>query len=237
MAENVAIILARGGSKGIPRKNIVDLCGMPLLAWSILQANGAKCVTSTWVSSDDAEILGVARAYGASVIERPTDLANDEATSESGWLHAIEAIQAQGIDINLVVGLQATSPLRQATDIDRAIDDYCEQGCDSLLSVALLDDFLVWQPDEKTGFTSVNYDYHNRGRRQDRKAQYHENGSIYVFTPEMLRRLDNRLGGRIGVTVMPMWKSFQVDEPEDLELCETILRRYMSDQIQDGDAS
>ena len=74
-------------------------------------------------------------------------------------------------------------------------------------------------PDEKSGFASVNYDYHNRGRRQDRKAQYHENGSIYVFTPEILRLHDNRLGGRIGVTVMPMWKSFQVDEPADLELC------------------
>ena len=74
MAENVAIILARGGSKGIPRKNIVDLCGKPLLAWSILQANGAERVTSTWVSSDDAEILDVARAYGANAIERPADL-------------------------------------------------------------------------------------------------------------------------------------------------------------------
>jgi CMP-N,N'-diacetyllegionaminic acid synthase len=233
MADNVAIILARGGSKGIPRKNIAELCGKPLLAWSIIQANAAANVASTWVSSDDAEILDVARAYGARVVERPVDLANDQATSESGWQHAVDVITAQGVDVDLIVGLQATSPLREAADIERAIDDYRDQGCDSLLSVALLDDFLVWQPDAETGFTSVNYDYRNRGRRQDRKAQYHENGSIYVFTPKILRQYNNRLGGRIGVTAMPMWKSFQVDEPDDLELCETIMRRYMSDQIQE----
>jgi len=236
MEDTVAIILARGGSKGIPRKNIVEFCGKPLMAWSILQANEAKSVTSTWVSSDDSEILSIARDYGANAIERPADLADDRATSESGWLHAIEAIQDQGIDIGLVVGLQVTSPLREATDLDRAIDDYYKQDCDSLLSVAILDDFLVWGLDQETGFTSINYDYRNRGRRQDRKVQYHENGSIYVFTPDLLRRHDNRLGGRVGVTVMAMWKSFQVDEPEDLELCETILRHYMPDQVQGRNA-
>lgn len=227
MSEIIAVILARGGSKGIPRKNLSNVCGKPLLAWSILQANAAESVTSTWVSSESSEILEVGKAYGANVIERPQELAGDEATSESGWQHALGTIEARGADVELIVGLQATSPLREASDIDRAIADYREQGCDSLLSVALLNDFLVWQPDEDTGFTSANYDYKNRGRRQNRQNQYHENGSIYVFTPDVLRTHDNRLGGRIGVTIMPFWKSFQVDDPEDLVLCETVMERFL----------
>lgn len=234
MGDTVAIILARGGSKGIPRKNLVDFCGRPLLAWSILQAKAAARVTSTWVSSDDAEILNVAQTFGANTIERSSTLADDRATSESGWLHALEIIESRGINIDLIIGLQPTSPMRDDADIDRAVDDYREQSCDSLLSVAVVNDFLMWEPNDETGFTSVNYDYRNRGRRQDRKGQYHENGSIYVFTPKVLRTYGNRLGGRIGVTIMPMWKSFQIDQPDDLMLCETIMRRYMPNYLEEG---
>ena len=227
MTQTVAVILARGGSKGIPRKNLVDLCGRPLLVWSILSAVDADGVDSVWVSSDDDEILSVSAAAGANTISRPIELADDVATSESGWVHALDVIERDQGRVDLVVGLQATSPLRTGGDIDKAIADRREQECDSLLSVEVLDDFLIWQKDASFGYSSVNYDYRNRGRRQDRELQYHENGSIYVFTPELLRRKGNRLGGRIGVSVMPAWRSLQIDSPEDLELCTTIMLRYM----------
>jgi len=229
MPETAAIILARGGSKGIPGKNIIDFCGKPLLAWSIIQAIGAKSVTSTWVSSDDPEILEVATEYGAKTIARPDDISVDTASSESGWLHAIETLENEGLAIDLVVGLQATSPLRESSDIDRAVDDYRGQDCDSLLSVAPFNDFLIWEPDDAGAHRSVNYDYRHRGRRQDRKEQLHENGSIYLFTPTVLRTHNNRLGDRVGVSLKPMWKSFQIDEEDDLHVCAAVMRKFKLD--------
>lgn len=227
MGETAAIILARGGSKGIPRKNLVDLCGKPLLVWSIESALASREVMSVWVSSEDKEILEVARGAGAQIIERPDDLASDSASSEAGWLHAVGEVERRSGPLGLVVGLQATSPLREGADIDKAVADYRAQGCNSLLSVEAVDDFLVWVPDAETGYTSLNYDFRNRGRRQDRQHQYHENGSIYVFPPGILREYGNRLSGRIGISVMPGWKSFQIDGPDDLILCEAVMRRFM----------
>src|SRR4051812_6659042 len=114
MAATVAIIPARGGSKGIPKKNLASLCGKPLLAWSILHARAAKRIDSVWVSSDDSEILSVAQAYGARGIRRPDELSGDEASSELAWLHALDHIEDSGMQVARIVGMQATSPLREA---------------------------------------------------------------------------------------------------------------------------
>jgi CMP-N,N'-diacetyllegionaminic acid synthase len=234
MSDTVAIILARGGSKGIPGKNIIDFCGKPLLAWSIIQAIGAEGITSTWVSSDELEILDVAKKYGANLIERPENLSVDTSTSESGWLHALNVLEAKGMSVDLIVGLQATSPLRESSDIDQAIEDFHSQDCDSLLSVAPFNDFLIWEPDTKPGHISTNYDYKNRGRRQDRKERFHENGSIYIFPPDILRNHNNRLGDRVGISIMPMWKSPQIDDYEDLRVCAATMREFMPKMI-DGE--
>src|SRR5262245_58372852 len=118
---SVAIILARGGSKGIPKKNIIDFCGKPLMAWTIENCAQGGC-NSVWVSSDSAEILEVAEKYGAKTILRPAEISDDFATSESGWKHAIEYIEAQtGEKIDWVVAPQVTSPLREAKDIANGI--------------------------------------------------------------------------------------------------------------------
>jgi N-acylneuraminate cytidylyltransferase len=221
-----AIVAARGGSKGIPRKNLADFCGKPLLVWTLEQALAAKGVGGVWVTSDDDEILSLAAAHGAHPIRRPDALATDNATSEAAWIHALDEIEADGSEVDVVCALQATSPLREPADLERALAAFAAEGCDSLFSAARLDDFLVWERGDGA-LRPVNYDPANRGRRQDRPEQYVENGSFYLVRPEILRTLGNRIGGRVGISVMAFWKSFEIDDDEGLEMCAALMRRFL----------
>lgn len=227
----VAVIPARGGSKGIPRKNLLPLCGRPLVAWSILHARHAAGVDSVWVTSDDAEILDVARQWGARPIERPAAIADDKATSESAWLHALDAIEASGVPVARMIGMQATSPLREPADLEEALARYDAEGCDSLLSVCEIEDFFIWRVAADGRPEGVNHDPENRRRRQEIEKRYLENGSFYVFTPALLRARGNRLGGRIGMHVMAKHKMFQIDAMPDVQLCESVMRGYGLDRI------
>ena len=231
MGATVAIIPARGGSKGIPRKNLVNVCGKPLVSWSILQALNVSGIDSVWVSSDDAEILGVAKTYGASTIKRPSVISSDTSTSESAWLHAIDVIESRGIDVDLVVALQATSPVRESSDIDKALLMLHDHRYDSLLSVVEVEDFFTWRKDHNGNAISVNYDYRNRKRRQQIDKHYLENGSFYIFRPQQLRLHANRLGGHIGMYVMDSHKMFQIDNPGDVGICSSIMSGFGLDKI------
>ena len=230
MAATVAIIPARGGSKGIPRKNLVNLCGKPLLAWSILQARAARRIDSVWVSSDDAEILSVAERYGARPIVRPALISGDEASSEAAWLHAVDHIETHGVAVGRVVGMQATSPLREGADLDGGIEQYEREGLDSLLSVCEIEDFFIWRIDAAGRAGGANHDPAARKRRQEIEKRYLENGSFYVFAPELLRKHHNRLGGKIGLYVMAKHKLFQIDRTEDLALASAIMHGYGLDR-------
>ncbi len=233
MTEIIAIIPARGGSKGIPDKNIMDFCGKPLLAWSILQARQAKTVNAVYVTSDDEAILKVAEDYGATPLRRPDALSTDTATSEAALLHAIDHIEKErAAKIDLVVFLQATSPLRTSEDIDGGVQKLIDENADSLFSSGRLEDFFIWQETEE-GLKSLNFDYSRRLRRQDVKPQYVENGSIYLFKPHVLRATNNRLGGRIGTYEMDFWKTWEIDSMEDKALCEwyfmnRLMKRFVS---------
>lgn len=158
----VAVIPARGGSKGIPKKNIVNLAGKPLIAWSIEQAKAAASVGSVWVSTDDREIADVSKRYGAEIVIRPPEYATDGAQSEDALIHALDHIEREGgTEVDLIVFLQATSPLRDRGDIDDAVRELISSGADSLFSCMKLEDYFIWE--EKDGkFESVNYDYHKR---------------------------------------------------------------------------
>ena len=139
-----AIILARGGSKGIPSKNIIDFCGKPLLAWTIEQCLQAGAIESVWVSSDDEMILTMASEYGAEQIKRPNEISGDCASSESGWLHAIDYLERKNIYLDAVLAPQVTSPLRRPIDIDEAVDIFVSKQLDSLFSASLADDLYFW---------------------------------------------------------------------------------------------
>ncbi len=222
-----AVILARGGSKGIHKKNIMDFAGKPLLTWSILQAFDSGVVDTVYVSSDSDEILDVAVRYGAVAIRRPDELATDTTTSEAALTHALDQIHRErGTDPERIIFLQATSPLRESSDIAGAVRAFDDQHVDSLFSDAVLDDFCAWAEEDGV-LKGKTFDPWNRGRRQERKPLYLENGSIYIFKPSLLRNTGNRLGGKIGRYSMPFWKSFEIDTLENAELCELYFRKHL----------
>jgi CMP-N,N'-diacetyllegionaminic acid synthase len=223
----VAIILARGGSKGVPKKNIIDFCGKPLISWTIDNCikGGAN---SVWVSSDSDEILEISSEFGANKIKRPDDIAGDFATSESAWLHAIDHIELlKGQKIDWVVAPQVTSPLREATDILKAISIAKENIYDSFFSCSVAEDLFFWQKNDDGNLDSVNYDWRNRKRRQDIPKQYIENGSFYLFKPQVLRDTNNRFGSNIGLVEMEFWKMFEIDSYEDLKMCSALMREFI----------
>ena len=220
----LAIIPARGGSKGIPRKNITPVGGRPLLAWSIEHAKATPEITRIVVSTDDPAIARVAQECGAEVVVRPAELGGDTATSESALLHVLDTLRdAEDYEPDLVVFLQATSPLRRPGEISRAVRTLLDEEADSLFSAMPVHGF-VWRRERgERVWRSFSYDHRNRQRRQDAPEDVVENGSIYVFRPWVLRREGNRLGGRIAVHRMDPVDSFQVDEPADLTLVEALL--------------
>jgi YrbI family 3-deoxy-D-manno-octulosonate 8-phosphate phosphatase len=220
----IAIIPARGGSKRIPRKNLLPIAGLPLVAHSILHAKQARCVREVYVSTEDREIAELARMHGVEVVSRPLELASDQATSESALLHVLDYRTSHGLaEPDLVVFLQCTSPVRQSHDIDRAIETLLMTQADSLFS-ACENNRLIWALKDGQPY-ALNYDYHKRQREQDMRKQYRENGSIYVFHPSVLRQYNNRLGGKIALYEMDYWSSFQIDTPEHIDLVEWIMHR------------
>ena len=227
--KTVAIILARGGSKGIPQKNIIDFCGKPLLAWTIehCRDNG---IDSVYVSSDSDKILEVGEEYGAESIKRPEGISGDTATSESGWLHALEVIEEKTTNLDWILAPQVTSPLRSTDDIRNGLEIANSGKYDSLFSCSIAEDLFFWE--ESSGnLDSVNYDWRNRKRRQDIPKQYIENGSFYLFRPEVLRKNNNRFGGQIGVVEMEFWKMFEIDSMDDLRMCSALMKEFLLEKL------
>jgi N-acylneuraminate cytidylyltransferase len=222
----VAVIPARGGSKGIPRKNKRLLAGIPLIAHTIRQALVSKSISRVIVSTDDAEIAAISRQYGAEIVLRPVHLAADDSTSEEALLHAIDTLEKSGPTIDMVVFLQCTAPIRSANDIDNAIDLFKENEADSLLS-ATPSHLFLWQINDSK-IVPVNHNYKKRKRRQDMQNQYVENGSIYIFKPWVLRELGNRLGGTIALYEMDPQSALDIDSEHDLELCDFILAQQQN---------
>lgn len=222
--EILTLIPARGGSKGIPRKNIRLIANQPVLAYTIQAAQQTCSITRIVVSTDDDEIARVACAYGAEVVLRPAEISGDTASSESALEHALAYLyEKEKYEPDLVVFLQATSPLRQSHDIQAALDQFARQDADSLFSASAFEGF-VWKLSGDQ-VTAINYNPLQRPRRQELDGVFlQENGSIYIFKPWVLHKHHNRLGGKISVYVMDRLDSFQLDEPRDLELVEQLMR-------------
>lgn len=208
VTRTVTVIPARGGSKEIPRKNLVDVAGEPLIAHAI-RASRASRVDETWVSSDDDEILAVAERCGARGLKRPAELATDTASSELALLHF-----AEHVPFDRLLFIQATAPLVAAADLDRALDMLAEH--DAVLSVTPFSHFL-WTDGRPS------YDIDRRPRRQELPPTYVETGSFFATTREALLRSRNRLSGRIGLCVVSRLRSIDIDGQDDLELVRALL--------------
>ena len=220
------IILARGNSKGIINKNIINFCGKPLLAWTIEQCKNTEKVSDVWVSSDDDDILNIAKKYGAKIIKRPNEISKDASTSESAWQHAIDYLHNNDVLVDIVLGPQVTSPLREVSDINNAITSFINGNYDSMFSASIADDLFFWE-ESSDGIDSINYDYKNRQRKQDNKEKIIENGSFYLFKPAIIQKYFNRLGGKIGYSKMDFWKMFEIDNANDLKMCSALMKEFL----------
>ena len=221
----VAIVLARGGSKGLLNKNILPICGKPLIGWTIEHCFDGG-IDEVFVSSDSDEILTIGEKYGARTIKRPDAISTDTASSESGWLHGLEFAEDLLGQVDWVFAPQVTSPLREKSDVQLGVDLAKTDKYDSLFSCNVIEDFFIWE-DQGGVMNSVNYDWRNRQRRQDIEVRYVENGSFYLFKPEILRSSSNRLGGRIGRVEMESWKSAQIDNRNDFRVCESAMKEFL----------
>jgi len=219
MSPIVTIIPARGGSKGIPSKNIHPIAGVPLISYSIQHSLGSPSIDHTYVSTDSEAIATIAEAEGARIIKRPPAISEDTATSESALIHALEKIETEIGAVSTVVFLQCTSPIRLPDDIENAIRQFENENADSLLSVCPVRDFFIWKKINDSA-QSTNYDFKNRKRRQNIEKTYLENGSIYIFKPQLLKETNNRLGGKISFYEMPFWRSWQIDNKVDIPVVE-----------------
>jgi N-acylneuraminate cytidylyltransferase len=214
-----AFIPARGGSKGIARKNLADLAGKPLIAHAIAQAQVSQLIDVFYVSSEDAEIRAVAEAHGAKTMSRPDEFIHDNSVQEVDRLlkWTVLELERQGHHIDIGVLLYATSPLRQVETIDETIRLVSEGGYDSALSL-YEDTTYLWKRNGDT-VAPTNYDPATRGPRQKENwNQWAENKAVYAFKRDLLVNTGCRLGGRIGYVEMPKWRSVDIDKPEDLEL-------------------
>lgn len=225
----VAIILARGGSKGLPDKNILPFCGKPLLGWTIEHCLDGG-ISDVFVSSDSDEILTIGEKYGARSIKRPASISADTSSSESGWLHGLDFVENLFGQVDWVFAPQVTSPLREISDVRSAMALAETEKYDSLFSCNVIEDFFIWENRDGEMF-SVNYDWRNRQRRQDIEQRYVENGSFYLFKSELLRSTTNRLGGRIGRVEMESWKMFEIDNSTDFRKCEALMKEFLESKI------
>lgn len=225
MSKILAFIPARGGSKGIPNKNIKLFNGKPLIEWTIKSALKSKLVDKIIVSSDSKKILSLSKKLGADVVLRPKNISGDYATTEQAIKHYIQNTKDS---FDVIVLLSPTSPIRKIEDIDNTIKEFKKKKLDSCFSASKLSDFLIWKLNPKTmKFESINYDFKNRGNRQKREPNYLENGSIYVFKTNLIKFNNNRISGKIGMYLMNFWQSFEIDEKDDWKLLETIQKTYI----------
>lgn len=222
MLRIVCIIPARGGSKGIKNKNIQLILGKPLIAYSIKHSLNTISITNTYVSTDSEEIAEIAEKYSAKVIIRPDDISGDYSKVEEALKHSLTSINEEP---DLVVFLQVTSPIRKKNDISNAIRKLIDEGADSLFSSRKIEGF-IWKANS-INLTPINYDFRNRPMRQDLDYQYkEENGSIYIFKPEILEKYNSRLESKITDYPMDLLSSVQIDYPNDIKLVENILRKH-----------
>lgn len=223
-----AVIPARGGSKGVPRKNIRMVGGKPLIAYMIDSAINAKMLDRVFVSTDDYEIAEVSRRYGAEVIMRPAEISGDKASSESALLHALDFLKkTENYHPDIFLMLQCTSPLTPPSEIDGVISALQNDPSADSCFAAVPFYYFLWKTDEAGTAQGINHDGGPRKRRQDLEKQYLEAGSAYAMRTEKFLEEKTRFCGRTIMYEAPDCSSnLEIDEPVDICKAEGAIRFY-----------
>ncbi|MGV9568633.1 cytidylyltransferase domain-containing protein, partial [Streptomyces nigra] len=220
-----AVIPARGGSKGVPAKNLAPVGGVPLVARAVRACRASRLVTDVVVSTDDRAIAEAARQAGAEVVLRPAAIAGDTATSEAAVLHALDTHEAlHGAPVDVVLLVQCTSPFLVRDDIEKVAAAVAENGADTAVTVAPFHGF-VWRETEETdasgestggGGHGVNHDPSHRPRRQDRPEDFLETGAAYAMDAAGFRKHGHRFFGRTELVRTDPARVLEIDDPHDL---------------------
>ena len=203
----LGVIPARGGSKGVPRKNIKSICGKPLIAHSIIAAQNAKQLDEYLVSTDDEEIASIAHEYGATVLMRPKELATDEAKTISVLQH----IAKEKSEFQHIMVLQPTSPLRSSGLLDNCISDFLSGDYDNLA----------------TGHycKAKEFGSHNNLRRQDYQGFFYDDGNVYILKKGLIE-LGKWFGNNIFRKEISKVENFEIDDEIDFLILETLMKKY-----------
>lgn len=225
----LAFIPARGGSKGILRKNIIDVAGKPLIAWTIESAKKSKSIDRIVVSSEDDEILAVAKRYGAEAIRRPKTLAIDNVPPEPSLTHALRGLKKNKYTPDIIVYLQTTSPLRTAGDIKNALREFLKSKATSLISIytspnldkKVLRSFIINKEGFLKGTVSDHYPFMNR---QSLPEVFMPNGAIYIIKTKEFLKTRTLFTSKTLPFIMEGEKNIDLDTYEDLKIVRKILK-------------
>ncbi|MFF7042917.1 cytidylyltransferase domain-containing protein [Streptomyces massasporeus] len=247
MRRVLAVIPARGGSKGVPAKNLLPVGGVPLVARAVRECRAARLVTDVVVSTDDQAIAAAAREAGAEVVLRPAAIAGDTATSEAAVLHAVDAHEAlHGAVVDVVLLVQCTSPFIVREDIDGVAGAIVENGADTAVTVAPFHGF-IWRDAESAedvvaagsvteadaavgGGYGVNHDKSFRPRRQDRPQDLLETGAAYAMEASGFRKHQHRFFGRTELVRTDPARVLEIDDPHDLARARALAPLFDADR-------
>ncbi len=231
-----AFIFARGGSKGLPGKNIKPFCGKPLIAWSIEQALAVDGVKNVFVSTDSLEIAAVAREFGANIpFIRPANLADDTSSEWNAWRHALNYYEEfTGALPEIFLSVPATSPLRIASDISRTLDEFKKGDVDAVITVTeahrspffnmiKIDDGAYCEPVIRLEKTL--------DRRQDAPLVYDMTTVAYALRPEFIRTSDSLFEGRVRAVHIPVERSIDIDTLFDFEMAEFLYNKRANNNV------
>ncbi|MFC1590156.1 cytidylyltransferase domain-containing protein [Candidatus Omnitrophota bacterium] len=228
----LGVIPARGGSKGVPKKNIRDLYGRPLISYMIDAAKRSTLIDKVICSTDSEEIADAAKRCGADIpFVRPPEYANDTISVTAVSKHAMEFFDAKNIRYDAVISLQATSPLTLACDIDACIEKMIAAGCDSVVSMKFLEEVHPWRIYDMKGDRVLPFNEHtneNFPQRQDRPPAYKMSGAIFLRKRRLLESwngVDFALGTDLRGVMVPPERSVDINCPVDFVVAETFLRQ------------
>ncbi len=225
-----AFIFARGGSKGLPGKNIKKFCGKPLIVWAIEHAKGSSYIDRIIVSTDSKEIAKIAEKNGAEVpFIRPKYLSKDTAPERKAWQHALEFLKKTENKLpEIMISVPCTSPLRTSKDLDNAIKRFMRGDVDTVLTVteaARNPYYTMLKKSEKNLFELAFKSDKHIIRRQDAPKIYDIAGIAFVSDPKFVLSCDNLYEGKVGAIEIPLNRSIDIDTNFDFEIAETLMKK------------